>query len=53
MTIKEKLETIKGKKIAILVENEEEDDNLVDALNLITHEDCIGFWCNQKICYNT
>ena len=52
MTIKEKLETIKGKKIAILVENEEQDDILVDALNLITHEDCIGFWCNQRICYS-
>ena len=58
MTLKEKLETIKGKKIAILVESEEQDDVLVDFLNLITHEDCIGFWgycirfgCN-KICYS-
>ena len=52
MTIKEKLETIKGKKIAILVESEEQDDILVDALNLITHEDCIGFWDNYQICYS-
>lgn len=52
MTIKEKLETIKGKKIAILIENEEQDDILVDALNLITHEDCIGFWEGYNICYS-
>ena len=52
MTLKEKLETIKGKKIAILVESEEQDDVLVDSLNLITHESCIGFWDNYKICYS-
>ena len=52
MTIKEKLETIKGKKVAILVESEEQDDILVDSLNLITHEDCIGFWCGYKLCYS-
>jgi len=52
MTIKEKLETIKGKKIAILVESEEQDDILVNALNLITHEDCTGFWEGYSICYS-
>lgn len=52
MTIKEKLESIKGKKIAILVENEDEDYDLVKILNLITHERCEGFWDGYKICYS-
>lgn len=52
MTIKEKLETIKGKKIAIWVERDEQDDILINALNLITHEDCTGSWNGYGVCYS-
>ena len=52
MTIKEKLETIKGKKIAIWCETPKESQDLVDELNKITGEDypeCYDSYAN--ICY--
>ena len=52
MTIKEKLETIKGKKIVIWCETQEESQDLVDELNKVTgeeYQDCYSQY--SSICY--
>lgn len=52
MTLKEKLETIKGKKIAIWCETKEEAQYLVDELNKITGEDCGTYYDDEECtCY--
>ena len=52
MTIKEKLETIKGKKIAIWCETKEESQELVNELNKITNEEYVDCYDEYSdVCY--
>lgn len=53
MTIKEKLETIKGKKIAIWCENREEAKDLVKNMDLVTNQiDSPIYFDSSNTCYD-
>lgn len=52
MTLKEKLETIKGKKIAIWCETKEEAQTLVDELNKVTFENSLSYYDEGFTCYS-